>query len=334
MRSASRKPRVVTSSVRSPLRSSSALVATVVPIFTQSTCCGVIGAPAGSCSSRRMPSTAASAIGLGVVAQQLQRVQRAVGRAADDVGEGAAAVDPELPARRSIGFITAILAGPAARCAYPDSQPRGLAREWAACATAPESHPDERPPAPARPGRDPCPRRRDGADPPPDPCQPGDGLPGARHLATGGRAAAALGLRGAPRPGRHRRGGHAARGQFRPAHRPARRHGRAAHRRDQRQALGQQGAGHHARLRPRRPHGDAAVGGAAPGGDAQLRRPPAPGVPAGRRRRGRRAAHAGGRLPRPVPLRGDVRHAQRARQAGRASSWWCRASRWPAATPA
>jgi hypothetical protein len=60
MRSASRKPRVVTSSVRSPLRSSSALVATVVPIFTHSTCCGVIGWPDFSCSRRRMPSTAAS----------------------------------------------------------------------------------------------------------------------------------------------------------------------------------------------------------------------------------------------------------------------------------
>ena len=36
MRSASAKPRVMTSAVRSPLRSSSALVATVVPIFTAS----------------------------------------------------------------------------------------------------------------------------------------------------------------------------------------------------------------------------------------------------------------------------------------------------------
>ena len=36
--SASRKPRVITNKVRSPLRSNSALVATVVPIFTQATC--------------------------------------------------------------------------------------------------------------------------------------------------------------------------------------------------------------------------------------------------------------------------------------------------------
>ncbi len=60
MRSASRKPRVVTSSVGSPLRSSSALVATVVPIFTDSTCSGVIGSPAPRPSRRRMPATAAS----------------------------------------------------------------------------------------------------------------------------------------------------------------------------------------------------------------------------------------------------------------------------------
>jgi hypothetical protein len=35
-----------------------------------------------------------------------------------------------------------------------------------------------------------------------------------------------------------------------PPHRPARRHGRPAHRRDQRQALGQQGVRQDARLRP------------------------------------------------------------------------------------
>src|SRR5436305_725224 len=46
MRSASRKPRVVTSSVFSPLRSSSALVATVVPIFTHSTSAGEPVTPA------------------------------------------------------------------------------------------------------------------------------------------------------------------------------------------------------------------------------------------------------------------------------------------------
>jgi hippurate hydrolase len=49
-------------------------------------------------------------------------------------------------------------------------------------------------------------------------------------------------------------------GHQHPPHRPARRHGRPAHRRDQRQALGQQGVRQDARLRPRRPHRHAAVG--------------------------------------------------------------------------
>ena len=60
MRSASPKPWVVTSSVASPLRSSKALVATVVPIFTHSTCSGVTGSPALRPSKWRMPATAAS----------------------------------------------------------------------------------------------------------------------------------------------------------------------------------------------------------------------------------------------------------------------------------
>ena len=60
MRNASRKPRVVTSSVGSPLRSSSALVATVVPILTHSTRSGVTGSIAFKPSRWRMPATAAS----------------------------------------------------------------------------------------------------------------------------------------------------------------------------------------------------------------------------------------------------------------------------------
>src|SRR6185369_3932474 len=60
MRKASRKPLVVTRSVGSPLRSSSALVATVVPILTHSTACGVTGSPAFSPSRCRMPAMAAS----------------------------------------------------------------------------------------------------------------------------------------------------------------------------------------------------------------------------------------------------------------------------------
>ena len=49
------------------------------------------------------------AVLLGVLGQQLQRVQLAVGRAADDVGEGAAAVDPELPAQLEWGFMGQVL---------------------------------------------------------------------------------------------------------------------------------------------------------------------------------------------------------------------------------
>ncbi len=60
MRSASAKPRLTTSRVRSPLRSSSALVATVVPIFTASTTPGGIGASSGTPSTVLMPAIAAS----------------------------------------------------------------------------------------------------------------------------------------------------------------------------------------------------------------------------------------------------------------------------------
>ena len=58
--SASRKPLVITSSVRSPLRSSSALVATVVPILMAPMRPGGIGSPRARPSRSRMPCTAAS----------------------------------------------------------------------------------------------------------------------------------------------------------------------------------------------------------------------------------------------------------------------------------
>ena len=51
---------VIASSVRSPLRSRSALVATVVPIFTAAMRADGIGVAAGTPSSSRMPCTAAS----------------------------------------------------------------------------------------------------------------------------------------------------------------------------------------------------------------------------------------------------------------------------------
>ena len=60
MRSESANPRVVTNTVRSPLRSSSALVATVVPIFTASM------APSGSGWPAVRPSKIADALDGGI----------------------------------------------------------------------------------------------------------------------------------------------------------------------------------------------------------------------------------------------------------------------------
>ena len=99
-----RKPRVVTNTVRSPLRSSSALVATVVPIFTASMSVDGQGAPGATPSSSRMPCDRGVVVALGILGQQLVRDQRAVGAARHDVGEGAAAVDPELPAGAGPAF--------------------------------------------------------------------------------------------------------------------------------------------------------------------------------------------------------------------------------------
>src|SRR6266851_1802954 len=61
MRSASAKPAVMTSTVGSPLRSSSALVATVVPRRTDRIRSEGIGASGGTSSRWRMPATAGSA---------------------------------------------------------------------------------------------------------------------------------------------------------------------------------------------------------------------------------------------------------------------------------
>src|SRR6185369_426633 len=60
MRSWSRKPRVMKSAVGSPLRSRSALVATVVPIFTASICLTGIASPCATPRKWRMPAIAAS----------------------------------------------------------------------------------------------------------------------------------------------------------------------------------------------------------------------------------------------------------------------------------
>ncbi len=60
MRKASRNPLVTNSASRSPLRSSRALVATVVPILTTSILSAGTVSPGCTPSKRRMPSTAAS----------------------------------------------------------------------------------------------------------------------------------------------------------------------------------------------------------------------------------------------------------------------------------
>ena len=92
MRSASPKPRVIASATRSPLRSSRALVATVVPIRTSATVPPSSRKNATDRFERRIFILA------GIVRQQLLDPNSPVGRARDDVGEGAAAVDGEGPA--------------------------------------------------------------------------------------------------------------------------------------------------------------------------------------------------------------------------------------------
>ena len=77
-----------------------AVLATVVPIRTDSR--ASVGTVAASRIPRiaRMPATAASCIAPGL-REQFVRDQPAVRTQRDNVGERAAAVDPELPARRS-----------------------------------------------------------------------------------------------------------------------------------------------------------------------------------------------------------------------------------------
>ena len=103
MRSWSRKPRVMKSTVGSPLRSSSALVATVVPIFTASMRSTGIGSPGATPEELADAGDGRVAVALRVLRQQLVGDDGAVGTARDDVGERAAAVDPELPAAGMCG---------------------------------------------------------------------------------------------------------------------------------------------------------------------------------------------------------------------------------------
>ena len=100
--------------------------------------------------------------------------------------------------------------------------------------------------------------------------------------------------------------------------RPARRHGRAAHPREVGRRARVAARGQDARVRPRRPHDDAARRRARAGAAPQLRRHRVLHLPARRGERGRRPRDGGGGPLRPVPDEGRVRHAQLARAAGRA----------------
>ena len=120
------------------------------------------------------------------------------------------------------------------------------------------------------------------------------------------------------RPGHDRRGRHPQERHQRPRRRPARRHGRAADARSTTPSPTPAAPRQDARLRPRRPHRDAA--GAPPSTwrkTPQLRRHRLPDLPAGRRRRRRRARDDQGRPVRAVPDGGRVRHAQLAGHDGR-----------------
>ena len=84
----------------------------------------------------------------------------------------------------------------------------------------------------------------------------------------------------------------------------------------------------HARLRPRRPHDDAARGGALPARDAQLRRHRLPDLPAGRGGLRRREGDDRRRAVRALSRRAGVRAAQLAGACRRAASASRPARRW------
>ena len=79
-------------------------MATVVPIFTASIRSTGIGSPRRHAQQVADAGDRGVAVLLGILREQLVGDERAVGLARDDVGERAAAVDPELPA----GFIATI----------------------------------------------------------------------------------------------------------------------------------------------------------------------------------------------------------------------------------
>ena len=74
------------------------MVATVVPILTDSIRSTGTSAVRGNAQQAPNAGDRRVVVLLRVIGQQLVRHQRAVGLARDDIGESAAAVDPELPA--------------------------------------------------------------------------------------------------------------------------------------------------------------------------------------------------------------------------------------------
>ena len=150
---------------------------------------------------------------------------------------------------------------------------------------------------------------------------PGTAIRPDRNRRLRGRAAARVRGGRAARGHRQYRHGRdhqrARRGRRRPHHRPARRHGRAADRGGDGQGLRFEERGGHARLRARRPHGDAAGRRALPGRDAQLLGPGRADLPAGRRRRRRCQGHGGRGYHGPLRHHAGLRHPQLAqRRAG------------------
>ncbi len=123
-------------------------------------------------------------------------------------------------------------------------------------------------------------------------------------------AADRLGHSGAARTRPDRRRRHRAQRQQFARGRPARRHRRAADHRAQQLRACQPPCRQDARLRPRRPHRDAARGGPPPGQAPQFRRHGLSGLPAGRGRRRRCARNDRRRAVRTVSDGGDLRCAQ------------------------
>jgi len=121
----------MTSTVGSPLRSSSALVATVVPILTAAI---RSREPAVPRRDQQVPDARhrCVAILLGVLRQQLVRDERTAWVTRHDVGERTPAIDPETPRFRSEATALMQLSeAAAAACMLRDARQIGISGQWA-----------------------------------------------------------------------------------------------------------------------------------------------------------------------------------------------------------